>query len=253
MTQRDSFWPTEWEPGLIKTTNVMGLMYKELSPSSKAFVDYAKHAEAPLLDVGAAYGVATIAALESGAPGVIACDLSEEHLFILCASTPKALLSKLTTVLCKFPYDLTLDAQSLSAINLSNVLHFMDGNSILDSLHACWRWLKPGGKLFITVVTTKNYPQVLPEYTKRVKAGIKWPGIFKIDFLANSSKGILPEYMHLFELESLRDILEEAHFSIDTIEYFCYKNYPPHFKQEGNEFLSVSATKVPFKRRFFPF
>ena len=44
-SQQNKYWPKEWEQGLIKTSNAMGVMFKELSPAAESFVNYAKYAK----------------------------------------------------------------------------------------------------------------------------------------------------------------------------------------------------------------
>ena len=246
MNTKESVWPEEFELSIIETTNAMDSMFKELSPAADEFINYARRAELPLLDVGAAYGViATIAALDNGAE-VIACDQNEERLSILHDSIKVPLKSKLKTTVSTFPYGLNLRAQSVSGILVSNVLNFMDGDTIIDSLHSCWRWLIPGGKLFITVMTPQLYPQLIPEYEDRLKMGVKWPGVFHLKSIVSEKwRGDLPNVVHLFELNELQKLVETAHFAVDSVEFFCYKNYPPEHQYNGKEFISLSATKLP--------
>ncbi|MFI4918733.1 MAG: NAD(+) diphosphatase [Legionellales bacterium] len=239
------YWPAEWEQGLIKTENAMGVMFKELSPSAASFVQFAKYAQYPLLDIGAAFGSATIPALENGAT-VIACDLSGKHLQILRQSVDNPLIGNLTTLTAAFPYELNFESESLSGILISNVLHFMDGETIVHGLNQCWQWLQPNGKLFITVMTPhlSFYHQFLPEYEKRVEEGCEWPGIFNPRLVASEKwQDNLPEFVHLFELEVIKKMVEQAGFTIETIEYFCYKNYPEEHRTDGKEFISLCAVK----------
>lgn len=245
MIKQKNYWPDEWEKGLIKTQNSMGVMFKELSPAARAFVEYAKIATSPLLDIGAAYGATSIPALENGAE-VIACDLSEEHLLILRQSIDQKFIPKLKTTSNKFPDKLHFENESLSGILISNVLHFMDGESVTNGLQKCFRWLKNDGKLFVTVMTPhlSFYYQLLPEYEKRVREGVKWPGIFNPKSVANDKwRDNLPDFVHLFEMDAIKKVIEQAGFTIDKIEYFCYKNYPDEHRTDGKEFISLCATK----------
>ncbi len=245
MPRQNKHWPKEWEQGLIKTANAMGVMFKELSPAAEEFVQFAKHAKLPLLDIGAAYGATTIPALENGAE-VIACDLSEEHLAILRQSVDKQFLHKLQTVTKKFPDELNFNAGSLSGILISNVLHFMDGESVVLGLKKCWQWLEDNGKIFITVMTPhlSFYHQLISEYEKRVAEGYEWPGIFNPKLVASEKwRDTLPEFVHLFELDTIKTVVEKAGFTINGIEYFCYKNYPDEHRTDGKEFISLCATK----------
>lgn len=245
MTNDNSKWPPEWEQGLIKTRNAMGVMFKELSPAAIEFVNLGKVAKLPLLDIGAAFGVATIPALENGA-SVIACDLSDEHLDILAQSVPKKYSKKLSLIQKAFPYELDFEKDSLSGILISNVLHFLDGEAVETGLKKAYDWLEPNGKLFITVMTPhlSFYHLLIPEYNKRVKEGWKWPGIFNPQLVATEKwKDNLPEFVHLFEPETLKKVVEEAGFIIDDMHYFCYQNYPDEHRTDGKEYISLCAKK----------
>ncbi|MEM7394050.1 MAG: polyketide synthase dehydratase domain-containing protein, partial [Verrucomicrobiota bacterium] len=68
--------------GLVPTLNRTGVMTEELIPCSRAFADFAGQCDGEVLDIGCAYGVATIAALERGAR-VLAVDMEPQHLAIL--------------------------------------------------------------------------------------------------------------------------------------------------------------------------
>lgn len=245
MLDNMNYWPEEFEQGIIKTANAMGVMFKEFSPAAEAFVQYAKIAKQALLDIGAAYGATTIPALENGAD-VIACDLSKEHLSILNKSVKKQYRPHLKTIIGSFPENLKFDHASLSGILISNVLHFMSGESIERGLRDCWEWLETGGRLFITVMTPhlSFYHQLIPEYEAKVVNGDKWPGIFNPKLVATEKwKDNVPDFVHLFEIDTIKKVVENAGFHIDHIGYFCYNNYPDEHRTDGKEFISLCATK----------
>jgi 2-polyprenyl-3-methyl-5-hydroxy-6-metoxy-1,4-benzoquinol methylase len=94
--------------GFVKTLNGMGFMTSTLDEYSQDFARFAPSAPGPALDVGAAYGVATLEALKNGAH-VIANDLDVRHLEILRDQTPSDQVSRLTLMPGRFPEELKID------------------------------------------------------------------------------------------------------------------------------------------------
>src|SRR5690348_11236078 len=122
-------WPTAVEEGLIPTDDAMGIMTEELSPAAEAFVGQAAAARRPLLEVGAAYGNATLPALRAGAT-VIANDLSASQLQVLASAAADADRKRLVLLPARFPDDVRLGEGGLAAILAAQVLHFFDGPTV---------------------------------------------------------------------------------------------------------------------------
>ena len=72
MAKPDLHMPVERYPGAVPTLNGRGFMLENLDPYSQSFVSFASEAELPLLDIGCAYGVATLAALPLAHASVLA-------------------------------------------------------------------------------------------------------------------------------------------------------------------------------------
>ncbi len=87
---------------LIPTLNNMGFMAEVLDYYSEKFVSYSATIDEKVLDMGCAYGIATLAALERGAI-VCACDMDERHIEILIAKTPENLKARLETIVGILP------------------------------------------------------------------------------------------------------------------------------------------------------
>lgn len=161
--------------GFVPTLNRMGGMSPTLDDYSRRFVEAAAAGQG--LDVGAAYGLVTRAALDRGAR-MVAIDLEPRHLEVLLDQTPTGQRDRLTLVSGRFPDDLDLAADSLDAVLLARMLHFMDGPSIDAGLAAVARWLRPGGQVF-GVAVTPHLAKLVPfqaEYQRRRAAGEAWPG-----------------------------------------------------------------------------
>jgi SAM-dependent methyltransferase len=240
-------WPEAWVKGMIRTKNKMGIMTIENSPPSQAFIDHAKIAKKPLLDIGCAYGAVVIPAILNGGR-VIGCDLDEEHLAILEKSLPKEYLHMLQTTSDSFPNNLDFEEGSLCAVHISMVLHFMKGEEILTGLRKCYKWLEPDGKLYVINMTPYlglfNWQELSKCYLERSKNGEKWPGEINCKHFAKDGwSDQLPEFAHFFDVDSMRFVVEKSGFSIDEIYYFCYENIPDEYKTNGKEYVGVIASK----------
>lgn len=237
-------WPKESEKGLIATDNAMGIMTTELSPAAAAFVQWAATARSPLLEIGAAYGNATLPALEAGAT-VIANDLSATELAVLARAAGEK-RRHLVLAPARFPGELYLGESSLSGVLAAQVLHFLDGPGVEEAFRAVYRWLEPGGYFFVLVMTPSlsYYRTLRPEFEERVRRGERWPGIFDPRTVATPDwKDHLPPMVHLFEKDILRRCCEAAGLAIETMEYFCFKNFPDKHRTDGHEYISLVARK----------
>jgi SAM-dependent methyltransferase len=240
-------WPKEIENGLIPTDNAMGIMTTELSPAAEAFISHAGRASRPVLEVGAAYGNATLPALKTGAT-VIANDLSASQLAVLAASTPADHSRHLVLAPARFPDELKLSEGSLSGVLASQVLHFLDGEEVERSFQCVFRWLEPDGKFFVLVMTPSLsfYHDLRPAYTERAARGLRWPGIFDPRIVAPPEwRDQLPSMVHLFEKDILARCATEAGFEIETLEYFCFDNFPEKHRTDGQEYVTMTARKRP--------
>src|SRR5437762_10539501 len=90
--------------GFIPTLNKMGYMTSTLDPISADFARRAPSLPAPALEIGTAYGVLTMAALDAGAR-VIANDADPTHLEILRERVPESQRARLTLMPGYFPQE----------------------------------------------------------------------------------------------------------------------------------------------------
>src|SRR5215813_9455109 len=238
-------WPKAVEDGLIPTDDAMGIMTEEPSPAAEAFIELAGRAGRPLLEVGAAYGNATLPALRAGST-VIANDLSSSELGVLASAASGEDRKRLVLMPARFPDEVHLGDGSLSGVLAAQVLHFFDGPTVERAFSSVLRWLEPGGALYVVVMTPSLsfYSKLRPEYEKRARGGERWPGIFDPRTVAPPDwKERLPPMVHLFEKDVLRRCAEEAGFTVETLEYFCFHHFPPKHRTDGHEFLTLTARK----------
>jgi hypothetical protein len=246
MTTANELWPKAVEEGVIPTDNAMGIMTEEPSPAAEAFIELAARASRPLLEVGAAYGNATLPALRAGGT-VIANDLSASQLGVLASAAPDEDRRRLVLMPARFPEEVRLGDGSLSGVLAAQVLHFFDGPTVELGFQRTHRWLEPGGALYLVVMTPSLsfYSKLRPEYEKRARRGERWPGTFDPGTVATPDwKERLPPMVHLFEKDVLRRCAEEAGFAVETLEYFCYRNFPAKHRTDGREFLTLTARKL---------
>lgn len=239
----DEHWPKPVEEGLIPTDNAMGIMTEEPSPAAEAFIAQAGRAGRPLLEIGAAFGNATLPALRAGAT-VIANDLSATELGVLAASAPAEDRKRLVLMPGSFPEEIRVGDGSLSGVLAAQVLHFFDGPTVDVAFRNVRRWLEPGGAFYVVVMTPSLsfYRALRPEYEKRAKAGERWPGIFDPRSVASPEwKDRIPTMVHLFEKDVLRRCAEEAGFTVQTLEYFCFRNFPAQHRTDGHEYITMTA------------
>lgn len=237
------------------TKNGCGAMHP-LSETSKCFINYSATIKEPVLDLGCAYGIATIEAAKAGALEVVGCDIEQKHLDILKERAIKAgVLSKIRLEAGKFPYKPVFEPNSFGAILVSLVLPYLTLEELDIGLEKIYEWLVPEGKLFISSYTIhlKEFDNVKfkQEYKKRVDNGIKWPGFFE-DFnqfstLAeeNVVANVVPKKLHFFDIDPLVSALTNIGFKVETAKYLDgRKNYAVEETwHDGKEMLCIIAKK----------
>ena len=215
--------PKAYIPGLVPCLNGRGFMEEDLNDVSQSFVEESSKMEGLSLDVGCAYGIATIAALEKGAE-VLASDMDQGHLDLLLEETPDELKPKLKTKAGKLP-NIDFENDSFISIHCSRCLHFLKPDELIETLQNMYAWLKPGGRVYLITDTCfsgpwKNY---LPEYEKKLKAGDPFPGFIDdvLDCLPvpRVPKGMTP-HMNCLDPDTLSRECKSAGFEIITAKFF---------------------------------
>ena len=205
--------PVETHPGAVPTMNGRGFMLQSLDPYSQSFVAFAARCDAPVLDIGCAYGIATLAALAEGAH-VCACDMEASHLEVLRDKVPEQDRARLTTQVGHLP-DADFPDNSFGAILASRVIHFLDGDEVERAVRKMAAWLVPGGHLFLVVDTPymPSWSASVPTYERLKREGDKWPG-FLPDFSLYASvvadPESYPEFMNPMDPDILARVCEES-------------------------------------------
>src|ERR1700733_7300992 len=93
----------------------------ELPPSDHPYGLFAKTSALPVVDIGAAFGVASIAALKGSTCPVIADDIGIENLFVLRNVTEETYRDRLYLNGKRFPQELDFPAESIGGVLICRV------------------------------------------------------------------------------------------------------------------------------------
>ncbi len=210
------------EIGLESTKNTYGYMH-QLSPIGQKFIEFSVDAHLPVLDVGCAFGVTSIPCLLQGT-NVIACDINQQHLDELEKRTPQSCHGLLTKKLARFPDEINFPNNSLSAILISHVLSFLKKDELILGFDRLYRWLCPGGRLFILNYTPfyNTITSFLPVYQERLKQNPTFAGEVE-DVRKYSQHALvisnLPHRFLLLDKPTIKFLLDESKFTIDYLNY----------------------------------
>ena len=234
-------------PGMEPTLNGTGFMFKVLDEYAEEFIRFAGETDGEVLDIGCAFGIATIAALEAGGR-VTACDLDPRHLKILTENTPEALRSRLTCVTGQLP-NIDLPEESYDAILCSRVLHFLDGSAVDASVRNMNRWLKPGGRLYLVADTPYGiWRKLIPIFEAKRARGDRWPGMMiglenYLPFAPKDRAIEGPPFMNLLDPDLLTRICTEAGFEVERASFIERSDFSGLGRMDGRENTGIRAIK----------
>jgi SAM-dependent methyltransferase len=242
---------------LLKTYNPLGGFTTTPSdPISEKFIEYLMQNKGSIvLEIGAAFGTATLKALENGAT-VYCNDVDFNNLAVIqnryVTKLKKSLIlnniDNLILLPGAFPDELSLPNNFYDAILVSRVLHFLPGDKILKSLSDFFKCLKPGGKLFIVCETPylKNWQKFLPVYNQREAKGIEWPGEINNPKKYENSGFVssLPKFVHWITKDVMKKCLNNSNFKIDYLSYIDRKGqFPKELLLDGRESIGSISIK----------
>lgn len=238
--------PKQWIKGLVPTLNDKGFMFEVLDEYADDFIHTAGSGTDEALEIGCAYGIATIAALQAGAR-ITACDMDPRHLEILRSRVDDSLAEHLTLRPGTLP-DIDLPESGFGAILCSRVLHFLTGDDIDRSVRNMYRWLKPGGRLYLVADTPFGiWRNFIPTWEENVAAGERWPGFMEkpINYLPYepSSDDVGPPIMNLLVPDLLRRTCEDAGFQVDRASFIDRSDFGDNGRMDGRENCGLSAIK----------
>jgi len=231
-----------------RTLNNMGYMFKDLTEYCKNFIDFSTTSSGPVLEVGAAYGFVSLK-VASKRKKIWINDLDNRHLEAIKENVTPDQRPFISTVAGRFPQEIDFPPEYFTAIFSSNMFHFLNKEDVDQGIQKMFKWLKPGGKIFITAGSPYAYlwQEFIPIFEKRIKEGDKWPGYtddFSI-FKNNDRLEDLPKFIHFFTPSLLASAFKRHGFIPEKSSYCARKDWPKDFQLDGRETAGLIAHK-PF-------
>jgi SAM-dependent methyltransferase len=231
----------------IRTVNQTGFATTYLDEICKSCLDFSRGKSQPVLEIGCAYGVASLALLKQG-NFVIANDTAQGHLDVLEKSAADLKLSDHLEVVCgEFPDGVLLKENSLCSVLSSWVFHFFSPEVLERSAEVLFRALAPGGKAFLTA--SSPYIKFLSEFTRLYEeekaAGSRYPGWMGNvkNFLSPQQSENLPPSMHFLDPEVLSKVFGAAGFVIETAKFYYREDCTEGMYLDGRENVGLIALK----------
>ncbi len=234
--------------GLEPTKNGFGYMHAK-SFIMDEFVAFAKTSKNAVLDIGSAYGIATIRCLNKGSK-VIACDICEDHLKILLQRISPNRQKNLKTIVGRFPNQINFENKTIGAVLISHVLSFLEGYEIENGMKKIYNWLDDSGIIFILNYTPyhKTLEKFIPVYEQRILNKEEWPGLIE-DKRKFSNNDVLldqvPNRVNLMDIEILKKVAIKSGFRIEMLKYIggADQGVPAAFCLNEMEWVGMIASK----------
>jgi SAM-dependent methyltransferase len=224
----------------------MGYMTIQFDDIAKAFINFACAATKPVLDIGTAYGTLALA-VAAEKKHIIANDIDQRHLDHMMQQATLEQKKYLQPLMGNFPENLYFQDNSIGAISILRVLHFFAPERWLLAAQTLFRWLQPGGKVFITnespyFGTMRDF---IPIYLKRKRMHYPWPGLMNnMEYFDPARKKDVHSVINLLSISETKAILEEVGFKIELIRYLDRQGmYPQDALYDGRESVGVIAVK----------
>mmetsp|Transcript_10423 Transcript_10423/g.20839 ORF Transcript_10423/g.20839 Transcript_10423/m.20839 type:complete len:301 (+) Transcript_10423:71-973(+) len=264
----------ELDGGGKMTLNGTGLEMSEPSPLVKFWVQSFDGIH-PLLDVGCAYGRNVQTAhnllkekIDSNKTIILACDCNEGHLAAvngLCLPGVETLFARLPDNFPPQSLGNKINNDGASGILMSEVLHFISGEAIEQTLVAARDVLVSDGVLAITACSPfMNFAPnesgvchinsiIQPLYESNIDR--RWPvgdGINlqtllsgrHLDGRGDNAIKRMPTFFHPFSARDLRRAVEETGLRVISAEERWHPGYPPQYQNAGRENTQLLAVKI---------
>ena len=103
----------------------------------------------------------------------MAVDRSDQHLKKLARHVDPQYKRNLTLIGKIFPAETFFESESFDYIHAGMVFHFLEGNEVEKAFQQIYKWLKRGGKFFVTICTPYNHSlkEFIPTFLARKTKG----------------------------------------------------------------------------------
>lgn len=225
----------------------MGYASLKLDKLTESFVQLCQAtADGNFLDIGSGFGVATVP-VANAQRRITTCDIAQEHLNIISNKINSKGSPYVSFDKRALGGDLTYPPNAFDAILVAMVLHFFKPQQLNSIVGSLYRWLKPKGKLFVTVSSPYQGTLLpfLPTYRKRKSLNQKAPGVIEdISKIIPDRANDLPRFNYVFDIDDLKTTIKCQDFTIKTAQYFTRDNLPSDIALDGREYVGVIAEKV---------
>ncbi len=210
--------------GLVPTLNKYGYMSDFLlDPYSLDFLIFATETPKHILEIGAGFGKLSLEIINYGGSAVIN-DLDPRHIQAVEEKVQKQYRNKIDFVVGAFPLETNFRDNTFDAVFV-RVTQFLSGDLIEKGLLKIYKWLKPGGRIYI-VSPTIHMPHVqkhvLESFKRRRKSGDNWPGsdIESRDVFPRQIAENMPSKVHLMDLDVLVKGVLRCGFEVLRVGYY---------------------------------
>lgn len=194
----------------------MGFAHLNPLKVTRDLYDFAALRKGVYADIGAAYGIDSIALVKRGAQ-VVAIDLDQHHLDFLKEQLNEEELNRLEMRCQRFPEDVHLEEAFYDGVLLSRVLLFLSPDHLDQALNKVYRSLKPGGRVYVITVSpySKGWDPVRTAFENHTRLlGSKPFLISNLWDVMPKTQTFLPNSIQLFDQEILSSLLKYAGFKI---------------------------------------
>ena len=159
----------------------------------------------------------------------------------------------------RFPDQMEQEENSLDAVLVSHLFHYLTPEQIILGLNKVHSWLKVDGRIFIQALTPYSAPFSFYRYAfeNEKENGNPWPGF--IENMEEAYKTLwnyeyapknFPKTVHPMDIDTLTRVLEEANFKIEFINYANFHHpkdvhsFPPDAYGMTREDLESSSMDI---------